>query len=142
MTPYEELKNKIVERVPEIDITPEEKVSKEEASEFLKENPIQEKYMIKNLRRFMNGEMPDDNSVELYSEWDEMYRIAHKKSDKEYRSITLEDVLRAWGVKIENSDKKKYSTDDVARLVYEKWQLGKPLKDQSEETLEFINSIL
>ena len=46
------------------------------AINFLYENPDQDKYINSNIEHFMNGDEPDDNSMQLYSEWQEyLYKV-------------------------------------------------------------------
>ena len=117
MTPYEELKNKIVERVPEIKCP------------------------------YCNDEGFKQNSLERLEKL--KGSVVCRNCVRGYRPITLEDVLKVIfalktlivnGYEIELSSHKEegeFLHDFISR-----WKLGKPLKDKSEETLEFINSIL
>lgn len=54
------------------------------------------------------------------------------------RDITLEDVLRA--LRTVATEKAPYF--DVAAPLLGAWEMGKPLSEQSEETVSFLHSIL
>jgi hypothetical protein len=66
------------------------------------------------------------------------------------RPITLEDVLIAldkvnqkilWATDEEREDEKQLITKELAYLLAE-WEWGKPLDEQSDETLSFLTKLL
>ena len=54
------------------------------------------------------------------------------------RDITLEDVLRA----IMKKFKQNYSDKRIEDLIFNGWELGKPLQDQSEECIDSLIKLL
>ena len=154
MTKLEKVKNRIIELVPEIETTKPTKEDKREAVMFIKKNPNKEKYISENFRQFMNGEEPDDNSVELCEEWEEMESLSKHKIVKSCRPITLVDVLIA----LERNRKlckERFFVSSKGYLeratpkgtIFETqeqviWQFNKPLDDQSEEVINFLEETL
>lgn len=66
------------------------------------------------------------------------------------RDITLEDVLRCLG-KVNKTEKDSpyidYDYYDNARILFKRdgvvsWQLGKPLHEQSDETIKELNKLI
>ena len=100
-----------------------------------------------------DGSCADDNSIELSDEWDMMHRVATTETEKSYRPITLEDVLMLQG---QITLKKEFDgllgvVDDEFWCISSDlenyglgiyWKLGKPLTEQSEETIDFIHGLL
>ena len=51
--------------------------SKAAAIEVIKEWPDQDDFICRNVRQFMNGGEPDDNSIQLAQYWSACKRIAN-----------------------------------------------------------------
>lgn len=90
------IRQKCIEANPEIATEYPSAAQKEEAREFLQENPYRDDYILAHMERFMNSQgEADDTSISLANEWDEMKSIDDAKIQKLYRPISLADVLLA-----------------------------------------------
>ena len=57
-----------------------------QARKFLVKNPSRNDYVNKNYSNFWNWtfDQPDDDSIEIGKEWDEMYRVAFGKEPEDF----------------------------------------------------------
>src|SRR5689334_16148147 len=92
------IREKCIAANPEIATEYPSPAQKEEARDFLRENPQRDDFVMSHMERFMNAQgEADDTSISLANEWDEMESIQRAKVQILYRPIRLADVLLAIG---------------------------------------------